>query len=101
LGPATSQPVREVELLAHALPTISRGKDPFTAGATTTFAYRTGTFWGGLFNTLQLAVPAPCAGPTTPVLRPVWLGYFVQKDLIHFAYGAITLYDPAFQQIQL
>ena len=38
-----------------------------SAGATTTFAYRTGTFWGGLFNTLQLAVPAHSAGPTTPV----------------------------------
>ena len=29
LCPATSQPVRKVEILTHALPTISRGKDPF------------------------------------------------------------------------
>jgi hypothetical protein len=37
-----------------------------------TFAYRTSTFCGGLFNTLQLVSPSPSAAPTTPIMRSVW-----------------------------
>jgi hypothetical protein len=43
-----------------------------SAGAGFTFAYRTGTVCGGLFNTLQLVTPAPSAAPTTPASWPVW-----------------------------
>ena len=37
-----------------------------------TFAYRTSTVYGGLFNTLQLVNPSPSAAPTTPAMRLVW-----------------------------
>jgi hypothetical protein len=36
------------------------------------FAYRTGTVYGGLFNTLRLATPTPSTAPTTPSLCSVW-----------------------------
>ena len=41
---------------------------------TAAFAYRTGTVYGGLFNTLQLAAVSPSAAPTTPAISPVWAG---------------------------
>ena len=43
-----------------------------SAGNRVTFAYRTGTVCGGLFNTLQLVSPSPSAAPTTPSRCSVW-----------------------------
>jgi hypothetical protein len=43
-----------------------------SAGVGVTFAYRTSTCSGRLFNTFQLATPPPSAAPTTPALWPVW-----------------------------
>ncbi len=40
--------------------------------ALVTFAYRTGTFYGLLFNTVRLATFVLYAAPTTPCLRMVW-----------------------------
>ena len=37
-----------------------------------TFAYRTGTFYGWLFNTIGLVTASPSAAPTTPARLPVW-----------------------------
>ncbi len=37
-----------------------------------TFAYRTGTVCGRLFNTFQLVIPFPSTAPTTPTRRSVW-----------------------------
>jgi hypothetical protein len=37
-----------------------------------TFAYRTGTVSGRLFNTFQLVIPFPSTAPTTPTKRSVW-----------------------------
>ena len=37
-----------------------------------TFAYRTSTVSGRLFNTFQLVCPLPSTAPTTPANRPVW-----------------------------
>ena len=48
------------------------GRTQEIGGMAVAFAYRTGTFCGGLFNTLQLAAASPFAAPTTPALRPVW-----------------------------
>ena len=42
------------------------------AGIGLTFAYRTGTVYGGLFNTLRLATPTPSTAPSTPSLCSVW-----------------------------
>ena len=43
-----------------------------SADSRVTFAYRTGTVCGGLFNTLQLVSRPSSAAPTTPARRPVW-----------------------------
>ena len=43
-----------------------------SAGRQVTFAYRTGTVCGGLFNTLQLVSWTPSAAPTTPSRCSVW-----------------------------
>jgi hypothetical protein len=43
-----------------------------SVGIGLTFAYRTGTVCGGLFNTLRLATPTPSTAPTTPSLCSVW-----------------------------
>ena len=67
-----------------------------------TFAYRAGTVYGWLFNTIQLATPIPSAAPSTPRLRVVWAvprSLATTSGMISFPLGTEMFQFPRFPSL--
>ena len=67
----------------------------------TAFAYGTGTLYGGLFDTLRLALRHPCAGPATPPRQAgtVWAtprSLATTSGMISFPLGTEMFQFPRF-----